>query len=126
MNKFIGIGRLTKAPELRSTTNGKNVCTFTLAVNRKYKKDEADFLNIVAWDKTAELCSKYLNKGDQVGVTGNIQTRSYDDKNGNKVYITKIIAEDITFIGSGKKMAENGSEMAQGAFEPVMDNEIPF
>ena len=126
MNNVNLIGRLTKAPELRSTTSGKNVCTFTLAVNRKFKKDEADFLNIVAWDKTADLCSKYLNKGDQVGVTGNIQTRSYDDKDGKKVYITEIIAEDITFIGSGKKTAENGSEMAQGAFEPVTDNEIPF
>ena len=126
MNNVNLIGRLTKAPELRSTTSGKNVCTFTLAVNRKFKKDEADFLNIVAWDKTADLCSKYLNKGDQVGVTGNIQTRSYDDKDGKKVYITEIIAEDITFIGSGKKTAENGSEMAQGTFEPATDDEIPF
>ena len=89
MNKVILMGRLTRDPEVRYTTNNNTlVCTFSLAVNRRFKQEgqpDADFINIVAWAKTGEFCSKYFTKGQQVVVCGRLQTRSYDDKDGKKV-----------------------------------------
>ena len=91
MNKVILMGRLTRDPEVRYTTNNNTlVCTFSLAVNRRFKQEgqpDADFINIVAWAKTGEFCSKYFTKGQQVVVCGRLQTRSYDDKDGKKVYV---------------------------------------
>ncbi|CCI81590.1 single-stranded DNA-binding protein [Lactobacillus hominis] len=93
-------GRLTKDPELRNTGNGTPVASFTLAVDRPKRKDgtqQADFINIVAWNKTAEFLKNYFKKGDAIQVQGRIQTRSYDDKNGNKVFVTEIIANQLGF-----------------------------
>lgn len=100
MNKSQLIGRLTRDPELRYTNNQKAYATFNLAVNRKFAKDgeqQADFINIVAWGKTAEFCKKYFKKGQQIGLSGRIQTRNYENKDGNKVYITEVIAEEVYF-----------------------------
>jgi single-strand DNA-binding protein len=109
MNKVELIGRLTKDPEERYTqTTNTMVANFTLAVNRRYKKDgepDADFINCVAWKKTAEFIIKHFKKGNQIGVAGRIQTRNYDDQNGNKRFITEIIAEEIYFA-DGKKNEE--------------------
>lgn len=134
MNKFVGVGRLTKEPEIRSTASGTSVCTFTLAINRRFKTEgqqQADFIPIVSWGKTADICAKYLHKGSQVGVCGSIQTRSYDDKNGNKVHITEVNAEEVQFLTSRSNEAENGLKMAQEMFDgqmtPVEDmDEVPF
>ena len=133
MNRFNGIGRLTKEPELRSTPNGISVCTFTLAINRRFKTEgqqQADFIPIVTWGKTAENCGKYLHKGSQAAVCGSVQTRSYDDKNGNKVYITEVNAEEVQFLSKGTNEAENGSISSHNGFEsqmtPAEDEEIPF
>ena len=108
MNKVILIGRLTKDVELRYTqTNNTAVASFSLAVNRKFVKPgeerQADFINIVAWSKLGEFCSKYFKKGQQVGIIGRIQTRSWDDEQGQKHYVTEVIAEEIDFIGSKNK-----------------------
>lgn len=105
MNKAILIGRLTKDPELKMTENTKReVCQFTIAVNRPYTNDDgerkADFINCVVWDKLAENLSKYQKKGNQVAVEGRIQTRNYDDKDGKKVYVTEILASNISFLDS--------------------------
>lgn len=103
MNRVVLIGRLTKEPELRKTNNGNSVIRFTLAVNRRYKKDneqEADFVTCIAWNKIAENMATYLGKGSLVGVDGRIQTGSYDDKNGNRVYKTEIVAENVEFLES--------------------------
>lgn len=101
MNKIFLIGRLTKEPDTRSTTNGVAVCTFTLAVDRKFKdangNKEADFLSIVTWRKTAELCTQYLRKGSQVAVIGSLQVRTYE-KDGQKRYITEIVADEVEFL----------------------------
>lgn len=104
MNKVCLIGRLTKDVETRYTQNQTPVSTFTLAVNRPFAKAEpkADFITIQAWGKTAEFCDKYLKKGQQVGITGKIETSSFDDKDSKKVYTTKVIAEEI-FFADGKK-----------------------
>lgn len=99
MNQVIIMGRLTKDPEQRVTQSEKQVSTFTLAVNRKYEKDKADFFNIIAWNKLSEFTQKYLTKGRQIVVSGRLQTRDYE-KNGTKVYVTEIIAEDIYFADS--------------------------
>jgi len=108
MNKVILIGRLTKDVELRYTqTNNTAVASFSLAVNRKFVKPgeerQADFFNIIAWNKLAENISKYLFKGNQVAISGRLETRSWDDQNGQKHYVTEVIAEEIDFIGSKNK-----------------------
>lgn len=108
MNKVILIGRLTKDVELRYTqTNNTAVASFSLAVNRKFVKPgeerQADFFNIIAWNKLAENISKYLFKGNQVAISGRLETRSWDDTNGQKHYVTEVIAEEIDFIGSKNK-----------------------
>ena len=108
MNKVCLIGRLVKDPEIRYSSNSTPVATFTLAINRPKRSDreqEADFINIVVWDKIAENCSKYLIKGSQVAVDGRIQTRNYDDDNGKKHYVTEIVAENVQFLGSKKSEA---------------------
>lgn len=114
MNKSILLGRLTKAPEIRySQKNNIKVANFTLAVNRKYvaqgEERQADFINIVAYSKLAEFAEKYLKQGLQICVCGRIQTRTYDDNNGIKRYVTEIIAEEIDFADSLKKQEPDES-----------------
>lgn len=108
MNKVILIGRLTKDVELRYTqTNNTAVASFSIAVNRKFVKTgeerQADFFNIIAWNKLAENISKYLFKGNQVAISGRLETRSWDDQNGQKHYVTEVIAEEVDFIESKNK-----------------------
>ena len=102
MNKAFLTGNLTKDPELRQTQNGVNCCTFTIACNRTYKnadgKHDADFLNIVTWRGLADTCSQYLRKGRKVAITGMIQTRSYEDKDGKRRTVTEIVADDVEFL----------------------------
>ncbi len=104
MNKVFLIGRLTRDPELRYTGSNLPVATFSLAVNRNYTTQsgerEADFINIVVWRKQAENVKNYLSQGSQVAIEGRIQTRSYDDNNGQKRYVTEVIADNVEFIGS--------------------------
>lgn len=114
MNKVILLGRLTKNPEIRySQKNNMMVANFTLAVNRKYVKPgeerKTDFINIVAYSKLAEFVQKYLKQGLQVCICSRMQTRTYDDNNGIKRYVTEIIAEDIDFADSSKKQEPDES-----------------
>lgn len=140
MNKVILMGRLTRDPEVRYTTsNNTLVATFSIAVNRRFARQgeerQADFLNIVAWDKTGEFCSKYFKKGMQVGVIGRLQTRNYDDKDGKKVYVTEVVAEETYFADSKREGGENpfsgveapfNATEAQSDFTPVTDDDLPF
>lgn len=128
MNKVILMGRLTKEPEVRYTqATNTMVTSFTLAVNRRFVKQgeerQADFINIVAWNKTAEFVSKYFSKGQQVGVIGRIQTRNYDDEQGVKHYITEVIAEEVYFAGEKKEKAQNDST---DDFEITNSDDLPF
>ena len=130
MNKVILMGRLTKDPEVRYTqTTNTMVTSFTLAVNRRFVKQgeerQADFINIVAWNKTAEFVSKYFSKGQQVGVIGRIQTRNYDDEQGVKHYITEVIAEEVYFAGD-KKDATQNEVQATDDFEITNQDDLPF
>lgn len=105
INKVILLGRLTKDPEVRKTQNNLSVCSFTLAVNRRFKSEsgpEADFINCIAWRQSADYLSTYATKGSQVAVEGSIQTRNYDDKDGKKVYITEIAVDSLSIISTQK------------------------
>ena len=102
LNKAILNGRLTKAPELKQTNSGKNVCSFTIAVDRNRDREKTDFIPIVAWNKTAEFVNQWFGKGDLITIVGRIEVRSYKDKDGNKRTATEIIAEEVLFGGSKK------------------------
>ena len=124
MNKAILIGRLTRDPELRTTPTGRNVCQFSVAVNRTFTnangEREADFINCVVWDKQAENLSKYQKKGNQSAVEGRIQTRNYDDKDGKRVYVTEILATNISFLDA--KGTSNGGGSFNNMPEPPMED----
>lgn len=98
MNKAMIIGGLTKDPELRKTASDISVCTFTVAVSRQFNRDETDFIQVVVWRKLAELCDQYLEKGKKVAVFGRIQTRSYEGNDGQRRYVTELIADDVEFL----------------------------
>ena len=104
MNKVVLIGRLVRDPELRYTGNNLPVATFSIAVNRNFSNQagerDADFINIVVWRKQAENCKNYLTQGSQVAIEGRIQTRNYDDQNGQRRYITEVVADNVEFLGS--------------------------
>lgn len=129
MNKVILMGRLTKDPDTRYTqTSNTQVTGFTLAVNRRFAKEgetKADFINIVAWSKTAEFVSKYFKKGQQVGVIGRMQTRNYDDKDGKKVHVTEVIAEEVYFADS-KKEGQVEVTNTTSDFEISSPDDLPF
>ncbi len=128
MNKVILLGRLTKDPETRYTqSTNTQVTSFTLAVNRRFVKQgeerQADFINCVAWNKTAEFVSKYFRKGQQVGVIGRIQTRNYDDDKGIKHYVTEVIAEETYFAGDKKEETQSNTA---NDFEITDSSDLPF
>lgn len=118
MNKVVLIGRLTRDPELRYTGSNLPVATFSIAVNRPFSNQagerEADFINIVVWRKQAENCKNYLTQGSQVAIEGRIQTRNYDDPNGQRRYITEVIADNVEFIGS-RNSSTNSNNMSAPA-----------
>lgn len=133
MNRVVLIGRLTKNPELKFTPGaGKAVTTFTLAVNRRYKKDgqqEADFIPIVVWGKIAENTANYVSKGSQVGVSGSIRTRSYEAKDGTRRYVTEIVADEVQFLDSKNKLSNENKDDEIDPYDatPANDGEdIPF
>ncbi|WP_416323099.1 single-stranded DNA-binding protein [[Clostridium] innocuum] len=112
INRVVLVGRLTKDPVLRKTANGASVTSFTLACTRRFKQDgqpEADFINTVAWSKTADIVAQYTHKGSLVGVEGRIQTRSYDDQNGKRVYVTEVVADSVQFLESKSAAASNAN-----------------
>ena len=127
MNKVVLRGRLTKEPEMRATQSNTAVCSFSLAVNRRFKQEgqpDADFINVVAWAKTAEFVGKYFTKGQQVGVIGRIQTRNYDDKDGKKVFITEVVAEEVYFADSKKE--QSNVTTSEGFMVVEGDSGLPF
>ena len=103
INTWVGVGRITKDIELRYTQSNLAVAKFTVAVNRKFNKDETDFIQIVVWRQSAENVAKYCNKGSLVGITGAIQTGSYDNKDGVRVYTTEVIADSVQFLEPKKQ-----------------------
>ena len=127
MNKIILIGRLTKDPDLRYTQNGKAVCSFTLAVDRPYtnqEEKEADFINIVVWNKSGENAAKYLTKGRQAAVEGRLQIRTYDGEDGKKRWVTEVVADRVEFIGgAGAQKQEDETFGEEVDFD---EGDVPF
>ena len=122
INRVVLVGRLTRDPELRKTQSGTSVCSFTMAVGRRVStqgQPDADFINCVVWDKQAENLVKYQKKGNQIAVEGRIQTRNYDDKDGKKVYVTEILASNISFLDS-KGTGATGNTSFNNLPEPPM------
>ena len=131
MNKVVLIGRLTKDPELRYTSSNIATATFSLAVDRTFTNQngerEADFINIVVWRNQAENVKKLLTKGSQVAVEGRIQTRSYDDQNGQKRYVTEVVADRVEFIGSkGSSSSGSGGNYTNSNAAGLSDNATPY
>lgn len=130
------MGRLTSDPEIRNTANGVSVVSFTLAVDRKYKKDgdeqTADFIRCIAFNKTAEFISKYGKKGTKFVIEGHIQTGNYTDKDGKKVYTTDVIVESVEFAESKSSSSNNQSASANRNTDfvnipnGIEDSEFPF
>ncbi|MBN2931304.1 MAG: single-stranded DNA-binding protein [Catenibacterium mitsuokai] len=120
LNRALLVGRLTKDPELRRTGSGKAVTSFNLAVERNFKSDdqEADFINCVCWGKIAENTERYCSKGSMVSVDGRIQTRNYENNQGQKVYVTEVIADSVQFINT------RNNNTATAAQTPV-NNYVP-
>lgn len=139
LNKTVLVGRLTRDPELRYTQDGVAVASFNLAVQRRYNREQTDFIDIVTWRKLAELCAEYLRKGRLVSVEGSIKTETYTDKNGQKRKSFQVVANDVRFLdknkpseSSGKAKKDDWSDIAT-EFEAEVDNlnyeeddEIPF
>ena len=143
LNRVVLVGRLTRDPDLRYTPNGVAVANFNIACNRPFKnqqgENEADFINCVVWRKTAENLANYMRKGSMIGVDGRIQTRSYENKEGNMVYVTEVVAESIQFLesrgGSGQQQPSGygnqqnqfqqpPSQPSQGMGQSQSDGEI--
>jgi len=141
MNKVILVGRLTRDPEVKNTTTGKAVATFHLAVDRRFKnKDgqkEVDFVPIVVWGKQAELIEQYLNRGSQIGASGRLQVRNYDGQDGQKRYVTEVVADEITFLSSSRKNNNQGQSPQESHngpppmsvdedFHLMAEDDVPF
>lgn len=118
INRVILVGRLTKDPEYRQTPNGVSVATFTLAVNRPFTNSqgerEADFINVVVFRRQAENVNNYLSKGSLAGVDGRIQSRNYENKEGQRVFVTEVVADSVQFMDSKGSNQQNNQSQQQG------------
>lgn len=131
LNRVVLIGRLTKDPELRYTPNGVAVATFTLAVDRSWTnaqgEKEADFISIVVWRKQAENCANYIGKGSLVAVDGRLQIRTYDGKDGQRRWVTEVVAESVRFLDKRDSASGTSQEFGPVGNEvEFTDEEIPF
>jgi len=126
LNSVVLIGRLTRDPEMRYTPNGKGVCGFTLAVDRPFTNQqgerEADFLDVVVWGKLAETCANHLSKGRLVAVSGRIQTRTWEDKKGNRRKAVEVVAESVRFLDKPRAVENETGEEAGGDYS----TDVPF
>lgn len=141
MNKVFLIGRLTADPELRYTPSGSAVCNFRIAVDRRFTNQngerEADFFNVVVWNKSAENCAKYLSKGRQTAVEGRLQNRSFDGNDGQRRNVTEIVADNVEFLSNGQGKPQSNSnddhgynggygDMGLGEEVVFSDDDVPF
>lgn len=132
INRFIGVGRLTKNPEFRTTPNGVSVTTFTIAVNRTFTnaqgEREADFINCVTFRKQADNVNKFLSKGSLAGVEGRIQTRSYENNEGRRIFVTEVVADNVQFLDTKKKSDENNEQRQNNPFDNNNEfmEDLPF
>ena len=126
MNRVFLVGRLSRDPELRHTTSGMAVCQINVAISRRTaagRDPETDFINVVVWDKQAENISRYLSKGRQVAIEGRIQTRSYDNNEGKRTYVTEVVANNVEFLGSASDNQGRSNNVTEA--NPFDDMPLP-
>lgn len=143
MNRVVLVGRLARDPELRTTPSGVSVCNFTVACDRRYTQNgerQADFINCIAWRQSGEFVSRYFTKGNRIALEGSIQTRSWDDQNGNKRYATEVVVDHVEFAQSKSEggFAPQGMPSAApvaapsapsgdiDGFMPIEEEDLPF
>ncbi len=148
MNKVVLVGNLARNPEMRTTQSGIACCNFTVAISRKYSNQqtgqrEADFINCVAWRQTAEFVQKYFSKGNKIGLSGSLQARSYDARDGSKRYVTEVLVDDVEFVApksdgqqitapaaprpfAAQPQCAEQTRMDTSGFTQVDDDELPF
>ena len=132
LNNVVLMGRMVSNPDYRTTTSGKSVCSFRLAVDRPGKEKQADFIQCVAWQGTADFVSRYFFKGSMVAVIGSIQTRNYEDKNGQKRTAVDVVVREVSFTGErAQKQAEiaptvDFKEADNSDFEEIESGDLPF
>lgn len=135
MNQFNGLGRITKDLELKTSQSGKSVLNNSIAINRPFKnaqgEREADFINFVAFGKTAEIISQYHSKGDMIGLSGRMQSRSYENQNGQRVSVTELVVNEMHFAGSNNNNQQSEPRYEQGQIaQPrnaaITDSQLPF
>lgn len=133
INRVVLVGRITRDPLLRKTQSGTSVVSFTIACNRRVPSQgqDADFINCVAWNRTADFMAQYVKKGALLGVDGRIQTRNYDDKDGKRVYVTEVVADSVQFLESKKsdQSAQNEATMQNDEYAytaDIQNDELPF
>ena len=126
MNRITLSGNLTRDPEVRYTQSGKAYARLGIAVNRPFKDKTVDFINLVAWDKTAEVMGKWLSKGSRILVAGRLQTSKYKDKDGNERTSTEVVVETFEFAGDSKKKSAAPDPDDPYGGEPVDDSDTPF
>lgn len=129
LNNVVLMGRLTADPKLKETTNGVSVTAFTIAVDRNFSgkdgKCQTDFINIVAWRNTADFICRYFTKGSMIALEGSIQTRNYEDKNGNKRTAVEVVVSNVSFCGD-KRHEASSAAFDESAFEEISDDDLPF
>ena len=132
LNSVVLMGRLTADPELKYTPSNIAVTAFKIAVDRSYsgnnRKRQTDFISVVAWRKTAEFITRYFTKGQMITVEGSIQTRNYEDKNGNKRTAVEVVVSNVSFCGDKRKEASSAAfdGIDESAFEEISDDDLPF
>ncbi|NLW89296.1 MAG: single-stranded DNA-binding protein [Clostridiaceae bacterium] len=133
MNKVILVGRLTKDPEVKTTQNQVEFCSFTVAVDRRFKtangERQADFINCVAWRQQAKLLGQYFQKGSRIGIVGNLQSRSYDDRDGKRVFVTEVSVDEIEFVDSKRDGSSGFGDSSASSSQtppPALQTDIGF
>lgn len=130
LNKAILVGRLTRDPEMKSTTNGVSVLNFTVAITRRFKdangERQSDFINCVAFRQTAEFIANYFKKGNMISIDGTIQTRTWDDTEGKRHYVTEVMVENAGFIESKREMDAGGAPAREAASDTLPDMPAEF
>ena len=125
MNKLTIIGNLTRAPELRTNQNGNTVCSFTVAVNRRNRKNEVDYFRVSAWNGLGENCQKYLAKGRKVAVVGKVSASAYMTQSGKAAASLEVLAEDVVFLSPKEQSGEAATDTPEG-YQEVTDDDCPF
>lgn len=125
MNSIILLGRATSSIELKQTQAGKSVASFSLAVKRPFTKDTTDFITVCAWDKQAELLSKYVSKGNQICIRGYLTTRTWTDNQGQKRYATEVVADEVSFVGNSESTTESKPQpYVPGAYQTAASSQF--